>query len=48
MAKKPRNETTSARVASVAARGLKKPGSLTNKEIKMVSGAALTQKTGKK
>lgn len=38
-----KNEKTSPKVASIASKGLKNPGSLTNKQIKTVSGAALTQ-----
>lgn len=38
-----KNEKTSKGVASIAARGMKSPSSLTNKEIKQVSASALTQ-----
>ena len=38
-----RNEQTSSSVASIAARGLKVPGSLTPSEIKTVCASALTQ-----
>lgn len=38
-----KNEKTSETVASIAARGLKDPGSLTKAEIKAVSATALTQ-----
>ncbi len=37
------NETTSHRVASIAARGLRDPSSLTLDEIQEVCGSALTQ-----
>ena len=43
-----KNEKTSPKVASIASKGLKNPGSLTNKQIKTVSGAALTQAPDKK
>lgn len=38
------NEVTSASVASIAARGLRDPGSLTLDEIKKVCASALTQR----
>ena len=38
-----KNEKTSETVASIAARGLKNPGSLTKAEIKAISATALTQ-----
>ena len=41
------NEKTSKSVASIASKGLQKPSSLTNKEIKKIAGSALTQTTGK-
>ena len=34
---------TSKKVASVASQGVRKPGSLTNKQIRQVSGAALAK-----
>ena len=37
---------TSKKVASVASKGLKDPGSLTKKEIQIVSGAALANVQG--
>jgi hypothetical protein len=37
---------TSKKVASVASKGLKDPGSLTNKQIQQVSAAALANKQG--
>ncbi|MCY3812879.1 MAG: hypothetical protein OXH15_13875 [Gammaproteobacteria bacterium] len=40
---KSRNEQTSKDVASIAAKGLKNPGSLTNAEIRKLAGTALTQ-----
>lgn len=43
-----KNEKTSPSVAKIASKGLKKPGSLTNTEIKKVSGSALTQAADKK
>jgi hypothetical protein len=43
-----KNEKTSSKVASVASKGLKDPGSLTKKQIKSVSAAALTQAPDKK
>jgi len=39
-----KNEKTSGSVGSIASKGLKNPGSLTNKEIRKVSGSALTQR----
>jgi hypothetical protein len=38
-----KNETTSKRIASIAARGMKNPASLTLDEIKRVCGSANTQ-----
>lgn len=38
------NEKTGKAVGSIASKGLKNPGSLTNAEIRKVSGAALTQR----
>ena len=43
-----RNEKTSPKVASTASKGLKDPKSLTPKQIKSVSAAALTQAPDKK
>jgi hypothetical protein len=43
-----KNEKTSPKVASIASKGLKNPASLTNKQIKTVSAAALTQAPDKK
>jgi hypothetical protein len=37
------NERTSARIAEIAGRGLKDPGSLTYAEIREVCGSVLTQ-----
>ena len=45
MAKKTRNESTSKAIAKIASKGLKDPGSLSNAEIRKLSGSALTQKT---
>jgi hypothetical protein len=42
-----KNEKTSAKVASVASKGLKDPKSLTAKQVKSVSAAALTQTADK-
>lgn len=39
-----RQEVTSASIASIAARGLRDPGSLTHDEIKKVCASALTQR----
>lgn len=36
-------EKSSGKVASIASKGLKSPGSLTKKEIKSLSGSVLTQ-----
>lgn len=38
-----KNEKTSSKVATIASKGLKKPSSLTNKEIKTLAATALTQ-----
>ncbi|WP_176392493.1 hypothetical protein VVT58_15195 [Sphingobium sp. SJ10-10] len=38
-----KDEKTSSKVASIAAKGLKDPKSLSPKEIKSIAGAALTQ-----
>lgn len=43
-----KNEKTSSKVASIASQGLKKPGSLTNKEIKTIAASVLTQTPDKK
>lgn len=42
------NEKTGSKVGSIASKGLRNPGSLTKKEIKSVSAAALTQRPDKK
>ncbi|MET4364286.1 hypothetical protein ABIB06_004885 [Bradyrhizobium sp. LB8.2] len=39
-----KNEKTGKGVGSIASKGLQKPGSLTNKEIKTLSASALTQR----
>lgn len=39
-----KNEETSSKIASIAAKGLANPNSLTSKQIKAVCGSALTQK----
>lgn len=43
-----KTEKTSPKVASIASKGLKDPKSLTSKQIKSVSAAALTQAPDKK
>ena len=43
-----RNEKTSKTVGQIASQGLKKPASLTNKEIRKISGSVLTQRPDKK
>jgi hypothetical protein len=43
-----RNEKTSKSIGSIASRGLRNPGSLTNKEIRKIAGTALTQRPDKK
>jgi hypothetical protein len=43
-----KNERTSPRVAKVASKGLRNPGSLTTKEIKELAASALTQTRDKK
>ena len=43
-----KNEKTSTDVGSIASKGLKNPGSLTNSEIKKISGSVLTQRPDKK
>ncbi len=41
---KDKDEKTSARVGSIAAKGLKDPGSLTKPQIKSLSASVLTQR----
>ncbi len=43
-----KNEKTSSKVATIAAKGLKTPSKLTPKEIKTISGSVLTQSPDKK
>jgi len=43
-----KNEKTSAKVASIAAKGLKSPGSLTKAQIKTLAASALTQAPDRK
>jgi hypothetical protein len=43
-----KNEKTSGSVGSIASKGLKNPGSLTNTEIKKISGSVLTQRPDKR
>ncbi|MEJ1384874.1 MAG: hypothetical protein RPV21_10945 [Candidatus Sedimenticola sp. (ex Thyasira tokunagai)] len=38
-----KNEKTSKSVASIASKGLRKPGSLTQAEIRKIAGSVLTQ-----
>lgn len=40
----PKNEKTGGKVGTIASKGLQKPGSLTNKEIKTLAASALTQR----
>lgn len=42
-----KNEKTSSKVASIASKGLKSPGSLTKKEIQTIAATALTQSPDK-
>jgi len=39
-----KNEKTSKSVGAIASKGLKNPGSLTNKQIKTIAASALTQR----
>lgn len=39
-----KNEKSGGKVGHIASKGLKDPGSLTNKEIKSLSGSVLTQR----
>jgi len=43
-----KNEKTNSKIASIASKGLKDPGSLTKKEIQKIAGTALTQKADKR
>jgi hypothetical protein len=43
-----KNEKTGGRVGTIASKGMQKPGSLTNKEIKTLAASALTQRPDKK
>ncbi len=43
-----KNEKTSAKVASIASKGMKQPTSVTPKQTKSVSASALTQAPAKK
>ncbi len=43
-----RNEQTSKAIARIASQGLRKPSSLTNAQIKRLSGSALTQAPNRK
>lgn len=42
------NEKTSKEIASIAAKGLRDPGSLTKAQIKKLAGSALTQAPDRK
>lgn len=42
-----KNEKSGSKVGSIASKGLKSPASLTNKEIKAISGSVLTQRPDK-
>jgi hypothetical protein len=39
-----KNEKTGSRIGTIASKGLKKPSSLTNREIKALAASALTQR----
>ena len=43
-----KNEKTSPRVGTIAAKGLQKPSSLSNKQIKTLAASVLTQRPDKK
>ncbi len=43
-----KNEKTGKGVGKIASKGMKNPGSLTNKEIRAVSASALTQRPDRK
>lgn len=43
-----KNEKTSTKVASIAAKALKNPGSVTKPEIRKIAASALTQRPDKK
>ncbi len=43
-----KNELTSARIAAIAAKGIKDPASLTPKEIRAICASALTQRPDKR
>ncbi|MGD9923539.1 MAG: hypothetical protein AB7V13_19175 [Pseudorhodoplanes sp.] len=43
-----KNEKSGGKTGSIASKGLQKPGSLTNKEIKSLSASVLTQRPDKK
>lgn len=43
-----KNEKTSKRIGTLASKGLRKPGSLTKRQIQSVSAAALTQRPDRK
>ncbi|KCZ98122.1 hypothetical protein HPO_12428 [Hyphomonas polymorpha PS728] len=43
-----KNEKTGSKVGTIASKGLQKPGSLSNKEIKSLAASALTQRPNKK
>jgi hypothetical protein len=43
-----KSEKTGSRIGTIAAKGLKNPGFLTNKEIKAIAASALTQRPNHK
>lgn len=43
-----KNEKTSKKVGSIASKGLKKPSTLSAKQIKSISASSLTQRPDKK
>jgi hypothetical protein len=43
-----RNEKTSRRIAKIASKGLRNPGSLSKKQVQALSGSVLTQAPDKK
>lgn len=43
-----RNEKSGSKVGSIASKGMKNPGKLTNKEIKSLSASVLTQRPDRK
>ena len=39
-----KNEKTSGSIGTIASKGLRNPGSLSNKEVRKISGSVLTQR----